>query len=144
MLYNVVLISAIQQCESAISIHMAPPSWTSLPRPPHPFPLGCLGAWGWASLSYSNSPSAVYFTFGNIHISVFNLSHPLLPPLCPQFCSLCLCLYSCPANWFISAIFLFHVYALTYNICFSLTSLCMTMHIFDGKYALDSAIFVCP
>ena len=29
---------------------------------------------------------------------------PLLLPLCPQVRSLCLCLYSCPANMFISSI----------------------------------------
>ena len=33
-------------------------------------------------------------------------SSPLLPSLCPQFCSLRLHLYSCPADWFISTIFL--------------------------------------
>ena len=31
MLYTVVLVSAIQQSESAISIHISPPSKTSLP-----------------------------------------------------------------------------------------------------------------
>ena len=35
-----------------------------------------------------------------------NLSHPFLPPLCSQVCSLLLCLYSCSANRFISTIFL--------------------------------------
>ena len=30
---------------------------------------------------------------------ILNLSHPLLPPLCPQVCSLCLHLYSCPASF---------------------------------------------
>ena len=34
-----------------------------------------------------------------------NLSHPLLPPLCSQVCSLLLRLYSYPANKFISTIF---------------------------------------
>ena len=33
LLYNVVVSSAIQQCESAISIHMSPPSWTCLSSP---------------------------------------------------------------------------------------------------------------
>ena len=35
-----------------------------------------------------------------------NLSYPLLPLLCPQVCSLCLSLYSCPANRFTGTIFL--------------------------------------
>ena len=35
---------------------------------------------------------------------------PLLPSLCPQFCSLRLHLYSCPADWLISTIFLDSTY----------------------------------
>ena len=35
-----------------------------------------------------------------------NPSHPLLPPLCTQVCSPYLHLYSCPANRFISSIFI--------------------------------------
>ena len=38
LLYNVVLVSAIQQCESAINIQLFPSSWASL-SPPHPIPL---------------------------------------------------------------------------------------------------------
>ena len=30
-LYNIVLVSAIHQYESAIGVHMSPPSWTSFP-----------------------------------------------------------------------------------------------------------------
>ena len=33
MLYRILLVSAKYQCESAIGIHMSPPSWTSLPPP---------------------------------------------------------------------------------------------------------------
>ena len=39
MLYSVVMVSAIHHCESALSIHMSPPSRASLP-PLHPGPLG--------------------------------------------------------------------------------------------------------
>ena len=39
---------SIQQCESAISIHMSPPSWTSLQLPSHPTPLDYHTAPGWA------------------------------------------------------------------------------------------------
>ena len=35
-----------------------------------------------------------------------NAPHPLQPPLCPQVHPLCLYLYSCPANRFISTVFL--------------------------------------
>ena len=35
MLYNIVLVSAIQQCESGIEMHMSPLSWTSLTPSTH-------------------------------------------------------------------------------------------------------------
>ena len=39
LLYNVLLVSAIQQCESAVSIYVSPPSWRKplSPLPSHPF-----------------------------------------------------------------------------------------------------------
>ena len=40
MLYSVVLVSAIQQCKSALSIHMSPSSTAFLPPPPLSTPLG--------------------------------------------------------------------------------------------------------
>ena len=41
LLYNIVLVSAIHQHESAICVHMSPPSWTShlFPTPYHPSKL---------------------------------------------------------------------------------------------------------
>ena len=47
LLYNVVLVSAVQKCESAISVYISPPSWASLPHP-HPTHLGHHRAPGWA------------------------------------------------------------------------------------------------
>ena len=35
LLCNLVLVSAAQQCESAVCLHLSPPAWASLP-PPHP------------------------------------------------------------------------------------------------------------
>ena len=60
-----------------------------------------------------------------IYISApLNLSHPLFPLLCPQVHCLRLCPYSCPADRFISTIFLDSVfYSLMYDICFSLSDL---------------------
>ena len=56
---------------------------------------------------HSKFPLAIYFTYGNMYVSILplNSSHPVLPPLCPQVCSLCLCLYCCPANSLINTSF---------------------------------------
>ena len=52
------------------------------------------------------------------------LSQLVLPSsLCLHVCSLCLCLYFCPANRFICTIFLDSVYMILLNICFSLSAL---------------------
>ena len=49
---------------------------------------------------------------------------PSPSPPRPHVCSLCLCLYSCPATRFICTIFFsFLIYALIYDICFSLSGL---------------------
>ena len=40
ILYRIVLVSSIHQHESAIGVHMSPPSCTSH-LPAHPTPLGC-------------------------------------------------------------------------------------------------------
>ena len=61
MLYNIVLVSAIYEHESAIGIRISFPSWTSLlpptpshPIPPHPTPLGCHKALDLSSLYVPN------------------------------------------------------------------------------------------
>ena len=64
---------------------------------------------------YSSFPLAICFTSGNVYVSIcptysLNLSYPLLLPLCTKVCYLCLHLCSCPANRFISTIFLDSVY----------------------------------
>ena len=64
LLYNVVLVSAVQQCESAIIIHIHPFP-TTLP----PFiPLG--HHWTLFSLLYSSFPLAIYLTHGSVYISM--------------------------------------------------------------------------
>ena len=121
LLYNVVLVSVVQQCESAVSIlyHLPiePPSHT----PPIP-PLQDITEYrAELPVLYSSFPRTIYFTYDYIYIHTYiythtyqsyslNSSHPLLPPLCPQVHSLYLCLYSCPANRVISTIFLDSIY----------------------------------
>ena len=55
--------------------------------------------------------------------SPLDLYHRLLPPLCPQVCSLCVHLHSCLGRRFISITFLDSIYALIYGICLSLSDL---------------------
>ena len=106
LLYNVVLVSAIQQCEAAKSIHRSPPR-----TPPHPSSLSQSTSLR-LSVSSSKLPLAISFTYCSIYVSV--LLPQFIPPssyrLCSQVCSLCLCLYSCPADRFISTIFLDSIY----------------------------------
>ena len=54
--------------------------------------------------------------------AILKLSHLLLSLLCPQVCSLCLCLYYCPAkhHYHFS---IFHIFVLIYNIHVSLSDL---------------------
>ena len=39
--YNILMVFTIHQYESAIGIHVSPPSWTPSNLPPHTIPLGC-------------------------------------------------------------------------------------------------------
>jgi len=102
LLRNIVMVSAIHQYESAIGIHMSPPTRTFLP--PHSNLPGYDRAPHWAPcMSYSkyalaNSTDGRYMFQCDIHSF-----WPFHTPLCPQICSLCLCLYCCPAK--ISTIF---------------------------------------
>ena len=101
-------------------IHISPSCWASLPPPPHssrPSRSSEL-----SSLCYA---LVLWFTHCSVYMSMLcsHLFHPPLPPLCLQDHALCLCLYCCPADRFISSIFLDSLYALIYSICFSLSDL---------------------
>ena len=69
---------AIQQRESAMCLHVSPPSWTSFHPPSYPTPLGRHGAWGWAPCVYSGSPLAICFTYGSVYVSM--LLSQFVPP----------------------------------------------------------------
>ena len=70
---------------------------------PHPAPLGCHRALGWVPCVI---PSVSHVVIHMFQCCPLNLPHLLLPALCPQASSLCLHLYSCPANRFINIVFL--------------------------------------
>ena len=151
-LYNVVIVCSMQWSESSLCTHISPPSWTFLP-PLHPTPLGHHRALSWALCATEQLPtSCLFYTDSDlgslslflnvtVHVSqhllskrLFFLLSQFVPPapsaLCPHVDSLCLHLYSCPADRFFCTIFLDSIY-ICVNIwylffSFWLTSLWMT------------------
>ena len=92
--------------------YMSPTSWTSVPPPTPSHPSGLSQSTGLSSLHHT----ANFPWFPLFHMVMYMCQHyspsvpPLLPHLCPQVCALRLCLSSCPANKFISTIFLDSIY----------------------------------
>ena len=115
----------IQQHESAVNIlhiHPLPPESPCKPLSPSHHSRSSQST-GLSSLYYSNSPLPIYFTYGDVYISMpLNSSHPLLPRVCLQVHSLHLHLFSCP-EIHQYAFSRFHINALIYNICFSLSGI---------------------
>ena len=68
LLYNIVSVSAVQQRESAICIHISPP-WLSPPAPNHT-PLDHHRAPSWAPCATQQLPTSCHVTHGSAHISV--------------------------------------------------------------------------
>ena len=90
MLYNIVLVPAIYQHESATDIHRFPPTGASLPRPTPFCP---------STLSQGIVLSSLCYTANPLWLSILHMvtcicakytrdtlhsSHPLFSPLCPQ------------------------------------------------------------
>ena len=107
-------------------MHTHIPSLLDLPPSPPSHPTRPSQSTQLTSL-YSRFPLAIYLTHGSVFMS--NLISQFIPPSpstppCPRVCSLHLPFYSCPANkvhlYHFSR---FHIYALRYYICFSLSDL---------------------
>ena len=123
MLYNLVLVSSEQRCESAVCrLHPLP---HGSPLPAHPIYLGHLGAPSWAPRAIEQVPTSC-FTHGNAHTSTLMSQFIPCPSPSVQFCSLCLHPYSCPANKSICIIFLDSTCMLIWCFFSSEFSLCMT------------------
>ena len=126
----VVLVSAVQQTESAIRIHISPYLLPLASPFHHPYPthLGGHKAPSWSPCAMWLLPTSYLFYIW-LCISVNALSHFVpaypSPSPSPQVHSLHLHLYFCPAPRFSGIIFFFrfHVYVLAYGICFSLSDL---------------------
>ena len=104
-------------------------SWASLP-PPTPSHYSRLSQGPRFELpaSYSKFPLAIYFTYGNIYVSVL-LSQFVSPSPSPTLSTI---LFFMSASPLLSCtqvhqyhVYRFHIYALIYDICLFLTSLCI-------------------
>ena len=96
---------------------LAPPSHF----PPPPTPLGCHRAPALGSqshIAHSQKFPFPYFTYSNVYVSVlFSQTIPPSPsPMVSKICSLCLCLFCCPASTIISTIVLDSIYVCQYMI----------------------------
>ena len=125
LLYNFVLVSAIQQCKLAIFIHKSSPFWASLSSTFSPLKVitGCQAG---LPVLYSNFSLTIYFTHGSVYMSI------LLSPFIPLFSSLTV---STSPLYISASLFLpckkihkyhfsrFYIHALIYYICFSLSVL---------------------
>ena len=93
---------------------MSPSSWTSPHLPPNPTPLGCYRAPIWVPWVIQQIPIGYLFYMWYCKFSCYSFhtfhSFPSPFPPCPYVCSLCLFLHCCPANKFISTIFLDSIY----------------------------------
>ena len=120
--YNIVLVSDIININQpqVYTCPLLPESASHFP--PCPTPLGCHRALGLSSLHHTENSHWLSI----LHLVVLCLSttlgssHPLLL-LCPHECPLCLFLHCCPANRFISTIFLDSIYMHGYDIFLFLT-----------------------
>ena len=107
LFYNVVLDSAIHQHELA-QVYIRP----LLTEPPSPPPTPSHSRLSQSTSSDSLPHTADSHWLSILHMVMYifhyyslNSSYTLLPPLCPQVSSLCLCLYWCPADRFIRSFF---------------------------------------
>ena len=93
---SVVLVSALRQSESAICVHISPPSLASplTPHPTPPHPSRSSQSSGWTPCAIQQLLTSHLFYTCSICMSVllFQLIPAFLAP-CPKVCSLCLSLF---------------------------------------------------
>ena len=130
------LVSGLHQHESAIGIHVYPPSWTFLPpsppppppTPTNPIPLLQVVTEHWVELpvTYGKFPLALCFTFGDVYISMLLSVCLTLPfPCCTHKSVFYVCI---SANSLISIIFLDSIYMCKYTIFFFLIFTYFTLY----------------
>ena len=112
LLHNVVLVSSVQQSESAICIHISLPFWISFPfRSPKSTEQSSLSyTVGSHQLSISYTILYQQCIYDNPNFPIHPTPSSTFPSWCPYVCSLHLCLYFCFANKIICTIFLDSTY----------------------------------
>ena len=81
-----------------LRVYMCPSSWTPLPPSSPIYPSGLSQCTGFkCPVSYIELELVIYFTYGNIHVSVLfsQIIPPSLSPTDEKICSLYLCLLCC-------------------------------------------------
>ena len=105
LLYNVVLVSAIQQCKLAIIIHISPPSLVFLPSS-HPTALDHHRVLAGQLLT-----SYLFYTWWCTYVcATFFICLTLSFPHCVHESVLCLYLLSFPENRLVNTIFIDSIY----------------------------------
>ena len=88
-----------------------PPANNPTHLPPHAIPPGCQSTHrAWSLGANSHWLSVLHMVTYIFQCYSLKSSHPLLLPLSPKVCSLCLCLLGCPACRIISILFLDSIY----------------------------------
>ena len=113
--------------ESAIGIYMSPPPWTSLPPPTplHPSRLSQSTRFENPVL-YWKFPLAIYFAYGNTFVSLWHsqfVPHFPFPTVSTSLFSVCVSNAALQTGSSVPFFSGFHIYALIYDICFSLSDL---------------------
>ena len=78
------LISAVQQCGSALCIHIPPPLWASLPLTPIPPCWVITEHWAQLPVVYSSFPQAICFIQGSVYMSMWLCQFILTSPSSPS------------------------------------------------------------
>ena len=72
VLYNGVLVPAIQHSQSAIYIHISPPSWTPSHPIPYPTTLGHHRAPGWDPCAIQQLPTSyLFYTWQCLYVNIY-------------------------------------------------------------------------
>ena len=115
MLLTALSLSLAQLCSTMDCSHQAP----------LPMDFSIKKYLEWVAISYSSILHMVVYVFPYYSL---NSSHPFLPLLYLQVCFLYLCIYSCPANMFISTTILDSIYTCYYMEYAFLFQIYITLH----------------